>query len=138
MPQYPIPQFIEEEGRIIFFLTFRQFFLIVGGGAVCLLLYFTVPSPVFVVGAVLTIILVGIIAFLKINNESVVKIFVNFIMFLTKEKNYTWQKKELPYPFAIQVKPEIKAEPEHYIPELKTQYQTSKLKEIRKMIETKR
>ena len=40
MEQYPIPQFIEQEGKIAFFISFRQFFYIVGAGAICFILYF--------------------------------------------------------------------------------------------------
>lgn len=117
--QYSTPQFIEEEGRIVFFLTFRQFFLLVGGGAVCLFLYYTLPFWLFLVLAMPIILLVAAIAFLKIDNESVVKIFLHFIGFSFANKNYTWKKKEITYP-------------------MNTGMQQSRVEEVKKIIETKK
>ena len=93
MPQYPIPQFIEEEGKIVFFLTFRQFFLLVGGGAVCFLLFLTMPFWVFAVGSVFIMAFALIIAFVKINGASIVRVVLNYLGFVTGAKNYTWKKK---------------------------------------------
>src|SRR5687768_8500199 len=99
MSQYPIPQFIEEEGKIIFFLTFRQFFMLVGAGAICIVLYFLLPFPFFVFCSIIVGVLVFAIAFLKINNESILKILFNFFTFSTGAKNYIWDKKKSAYPF---------------------------------------
>src|SRR5258708_7842589 len=99
MAQYPIPQFIESEGKIIFFLTFRQFFILVGGGTACILLYFILPLFLFLVFAIPIVIVTLVVAFLKVNNESVVKAFLHYVGFSTKPKNYTWKKKDLSYPF---------------------------------------
>ncbi len=93
MAQYPIPQFIEEEGKIVFFLTFRQFFWLVGGGAACFLLYITMPFIVFLIGALVIMSLVSIVAFVKINGIPVMKVVLNFFGFLTQRKNYIWKKK---------------------------------------------
>jgi len=92
MSEYPVPQFIESESKIIFFLTFRQFFIIVGGGALCFASYLTLPFIFFVIISVVITLIVIVVAFIKINNESVVKILLNFIGFSFGSKNYTWQK----------------------------------------------
>jgi hypothetical protein len=99
LAQYPIPQFIEAEGKIISFLTFRQFFILVGAGAICFLLYYTLPFFLFATLSIIIGLLAAAIAFLKIDNVSVVKIFLNFVKFLMESKNYIWKKKEIPYPF---------------------------------------
>jgi hypothetical protein len=78
MAQYPIPQFIEEEGKIVFFLTFRQFFLLVGGGLACLGLYFFLPFTFFVMGSIVIGGLAMAIAFVKINNMSIPAIVLSF------------------------------------------------------------
>ena len=116
--QYATPQFIEEEGRIVFFLTFRQFFLLVGGLFACILFYYILPFWLFLVLAIPIILSVGAIAFLKINNESIVKVLLHFIGFSMAKKNYVWKKKELPYPIGSEI-------------------QTSKINDIKKMVETK-
>jgi len=101
MEQYPIPQFIESEGKIISFLTFRQFFVLVGGAGICLALYYTVPFYIFLVLSILVAVIVAGVAFLKIDNVSIVTIVLNFITFSVGSKNYIWKKKEYPYPFGI-------------------------------------
>lgn len=92
MPEYSVPQFIEDEAKIIFFLTFRQFFIIVGGGVLCFVSYLILPTSIFFMAALLIIALVGIIAFVKIDGDSVVKIAMHFIGFSMGSKNYTWKK----------------------------------------------
>ncbi len=100
MAQYPIPQFIEAEGKIISFLTFRQFFWIVGGLAVGILSYYTLPFFLFIIIAALTVAFIILVAFIKIDNMSPVTLFMNYLLFSTKSKNYVWKKKQVPYPFA--------------------------------------
>lgn len=99
MAQYPIPQFTEAEGKIIFFLTFKQFFLLVGGGAFCALFYYTLPFFVFVIGSLVVVIIVGAIGFLKVDDVPVAKLMLNALGYFLKAKIYTWKKKESPYPF---------------------------------------
>jgi hypothetical protein len=101
MAQYPIPQFIETEGKIIPFLTFRQFFILIGGGGICLVLYYLVPFALFLILALFVGAITAIVAFLKVDNTSVVKILFDFISFSATSKNYTWKKKESAYPFKI-------------------------------------
>lgn len=98
MAQYSIPQFIEEEGRIVFFLTFRQFFILVGGGAVCFLFYFTgLPLIWFLIFAILIMASAVAIAFVKIDNVTIPKMVLNFFGFYFGSKVYTWQKGEVPH-----------------------------------------
>jgi len=101
MAQYPIPQYIEAEGKIINFLTFRQFFILIGGGAVCVVLYNILPFSFFVVVAVIVIALTALLAFVKVNNVSIITIFLQFLGFLSVPKNYVWKKKEIAHPFII-------------------------------------
>lgn len=139
--RYSTPQFIESEGKIVYFLTYKQFFWLVGAGAAAMLFYYILPFPLFVICSLLTGIPILIIAFVKINNESVIKIFLNFLGFLTDKKTFVWKKrkvvrslKSLRGGIPIEtIPPEIKNI--HLFPSV---FQTSKLKEIKKRIETKR
>ena len=47
MERYPIPQFIEAEGKIAFFISFRQFFYLLGAGVICFILYWILPRVLF-------------------------------------------------------------------------------------------
>jgi len=134
MPQYPVPQFIEEEGKIVFFLSYRQFFLLVGGGATCFLLIFTLPLLVAIAGSLFIMLLVSAIAFIKINGVSLIKAVLNFLGFLTQNKNYTWKREELSYMPKVQKVQEIPV-----IAKIPMRTQTvSRLEATKKMIETKK
>ena len=99
MEQYPVPQFIEEEARIISFLTIKQFLYIVVAGAVILFLYYLLPFYLFVVVAILLGGGAGAMGFLKVNGVPLLTIMLNSFGFITGAKNYTWKKKESLYPF---------------------------------------
>ena len=99
MEQYPIPQFIEQEGKIAFFISFRQFFYLVGAGAACFMLYWLLPSFLFWLAAPVIIITAVLLAFVTINGVPVINTIFSSFGFLTGTKNYTWKKKESPYPF---------------------------------------
>ncbi|OGZ67505.1 MAG: hypothetical protein A3C58_02000 [Candidatus Staskawiczbacteria bacterium RIFCSPHIGHO2_02_FULL_34_10] len=138
MAQYPIPQFIEKEGKIISFLTFRQFFLLAGGGGACLLLYFILPFFLFALCAIIIMSLVAIIAFLRVNGFSIITIFLNFVGFLTGSKTYIWKKEESSYPFKVLKRQEVKSIEEVKTPSFLMKSKASKLNEIKKMVELKK
>jgi len=97
MPQYPIPQFIEEEGKIVFFLTFRQFFFLVGGGAVCLVIYYIFPFWVFLMLSIPTMLIVAVLAFVKVQNETIISLFMHFLGYSLGTKNFIWKKGDSTY-----------------------------------------
>jgi len=99
MEQYPVPQFIEQEGKIAFFLSFRQFFYLVGAGVICFILYYILPTIIFyMVAIVICLASVGL-AFVQINGAPLSNILLASIGFSMGGKNYTWKKKESLYPF---------------------------------------
>jgi len=99
MEQYPIPQFIEEESKIAFFISFRQFFYLVGAGLVCFFLYFILPRFLFYIVSVIIFIGTVILAFATISGVPILNMILGAIGFSMHGKDYTWKKKESPYPF---------------------------------------
>jgi len=99
MEQYPIPQFIEQEGKIAFFISFRQFFYLVGAGGICFVLYFILTRFLFFIASFIIFIGALALAFLTINGTPILNIILGAIGFSMGGHNYTWQKKESPYPF---------------------------------------
>ncbi len=99
MEPYPIPQFIEQEGKIAFFISFRQFFYLVGAGLVCFMLYFILPRFLFWVLGPAIFLVAALLAFVTMNGTPVINIILSSVGFLTGTKDYTWKKKESPYPF---------------------------------------
>lgn len=133
MEQYPIPQFIEQEGKIAFFISFRQFFYLVGAGVVCFMLYFVLPPFLFWVVAPAIVIVALFLAFVTVNGVPVINIILSSIGFLTGAKDYTWKKKESPYPFKPIKRTQIKKIEEGPV----LQAQQSQLRKIRTQVETK-
>jgi len=131
MEQYPIPQFIESEGKIAFFISFRQFFYLVGAGVLCFILYFILPRMLFYIVAPVIFIGSAILAFGMVNGAPIINIILGSIGFSLGGKNYTWKKKESPYPFKPIVRTQIR-KIEHG-PVL--QAQASQLKRTKSMVE---
>ncbi|MDO8486580.1 MAG: PrgI family protein, partial [Candidatus Staskawiczbacteria bacterium] len=122
-----------QEGKIAFFISFRQFFYLVGAGAICFLLYFVLPRFLFVI---FSIIIGGgaiSLAFITVNGTPIINVLLNSFGFTFGSKNYVWQKKESPYPFKTVKRVEIRKIAEG--PILKTQ--ESRLKKIHTEVELK-
>ena len=99
MEQYPIPQFIEAEGKIAFFISFRQFFYLVGAGIACFFLYWILPRIIFFLIAPVIFIATAILAFGTIGGTPILNVILGAIGFSIGSKDYTWKKAESPYPF---------------------------------------
>lgn len=133
MERYPIPQFIEQEGKIAFFISFRQFFYLVGAGVVCFLLYYVLPFFLFVVISIAIFGGAVALAFVTINGVPVLNMILGSIGFAVGGKNYTWKKKESPYPFKPIKRTQIKKIEKGPV----LQAQQSQLKKLRTQVETK-
>jgi len=133
MEQYPIPQFIEQEGKIAFFISFRQFFYLVGAGIICFFLYFILPQVLFFLIAPVIFIATIILAFATVNGVPILNMILGAIGFSMGGKNYTWKKKESPYPFKPIKRTQIKKIEQGPV----LQAQTSQLKKTRTQIETR-
>ena len=133
MEQYPIPQFIEQESKIAFFISFRQFFYLVGAGVVCFFLYWILPRILFFMVSIVIFIGTAILAFATINGTPIINTILGAIGFSMGGKDYTWKKKESPYPFKPIVRTQIKKIEQGPV----LQAQTSQLKRTRTKIETR-
>lgn len=131
MEQYPIPQFIEQESRIAFFISFRQFFYLVGAGALDFILYFVLPRFLFFVVGGVIFIGSAILAFGTVNGVPILNMILGAIGFSMGGKNYTWKKKESPYPFKPITRTQIKKIDQGPV----LQAQTSQLKKIKTAVE---
>lgn len=100
MEQYPLPQFIDKESNVAFFISFRQFFYLVGAGIISFFLYWTgMPSTLFYVIVVVLFLLAAILGFGMINGTPILTVLLNSVGFSMGGKNYVWKKAEYPYPF---------------------------------------
>ena len=131
MEQYPTPQFIEAEGKISSFLSFRQFFYLVGAGIACFFLYFILPGFLFyLVSAVIFVVMI-ILAFVQMNGVPIINVILGSIGFSIGHKDYTWKKKESPYPFRPIKRTQIRKIEQGPV----LQAQTSQLKKMHTAVE---
>lgn len=133
MEQYPIPQFIEQEGKIAFFLSFKQFFYLVGAGLVCFFLYFFLPKIIFYVVSVVIFLAAVALAFVTVNGVPILNIILGAIGFSIGGHDYTWKKKESPYPFKPIKRTQIKKIEQGPV----LQAQSSQLKKTKTAVELK-
>lgn len=108
MEQYPIPQFIEAEGKIIFFLSFKQFFYLIGAGVICFFLFYILPFPLFAISAFIVFVAAVSLAFVQVNGMPLIDLVLKSFGFAMGGKDYTWKKKESPYPFKSIKRAQIK------------------------------
>ena len=131
MEQYPIPQFIEQESKIAFFISFRQFFYLVGAGVVCFFLYFILPRFLFYLVTFVIFAAMVVLAFGTINGTPILNVMLGAIGFSMRGKNYTWKKKESPYPFKPIKRTQIRKIDQGPV----LQAQTSQLKKTKTQVE---
>lgn len=97
--EFTVPQFIEKEAKIVGPFTFRQFIFIGTAGGICLLLFFILPLPAFIVVAVILLGGALALALLKVGKTSLPVFIKNFFIFIFKPKLYLWKKKTSPPKF---------------------------------------
>jgi len=129
--RFTLPQFIEHEAKIVGPFTFKQFIFIGIAGAICFMLYFTVPFSLFL----LSCIVIGggamSLALLKVGGRPLPGVITNFIKFKFSPKMYLWHKKQGLITVLEQKKPEKEEETSLKV------IKKSQLKDVQTKIETK-
>lgn len=100
MQQFQVPQYINIEDRIIGPLTMKQFLFLAGGGAVVLIVWFSLNSFLFVIIAVPAALFSMTMAFLKINGLPFPMILMSGINFYLRPRLYIWKRtpaKKMPF-----------------------------------------
>lgn len=136
MDQFTVPQFIEHKPKIIGPLTFGQFIYIGVAGAVCFVLYFTVPFFFFILAAIFMMAIASVLAFGKSGGRPLPLVFKNFLVFTMGPKIYLWKKKTGPPPKLVQAKkPEIEEVEKKTVP---TMVGKSHLKDLTSQVEMRK
>lgn len=93
MPEkFVVPQFIDNEDKILGPITVRQFLICLGATLIIFLLYRLFPLVQFIFGSVFVAAIAGTFAFLKINGQPFHLFFVNFMQTSTRPKKRVWNK----------------------------------------------
>lgn len=90
--QFQVPQFIEVEDKIFGPLTAKQFFYLLGGGAVIFLLYvFFELWITIILGGIVAVFSISL-AFLKVNGMPFIKVLGNGLSYVFSNRLYLWKK----------------------------------------------
>jgi len=134
--RFTVPQFIEHEAKIVGPLTFRQFVYVGLAGAICFVLYFSVPFSIFLLSCIVFGAGGLAFAFLKIGGRSLPTIISNFLKYSLTPKMYIWRKKEQTAPEVYKRETKKKEGEEEGGMPLKIA-EKSRLKKLHTKIETK-
>ncbi len=92
--QFTVPQFIEEESKIIGPLSFRQIIYIGVAIAISAFIWFSVNNIALFIFLSLPIMAIGIsLALLKVNKTALPTLIKNFFEFYSKPKIYLWRRR---------------------------------------------
>ncbi len=94
--RFTVPQFIEEEAKIIGPLVFKQVIYIGVAAVICFILYFLLPFYLFLICSIILIGGGAALAFLKIGGKSLSSVLANFLRYSLTSNIYIWKKNEQP------------------------------------------
>ncbi len=93
MPEkFVVPQFIDNEDKILGPITVRQFLITLGSTFAIFIEYSIFQLPVFILLAVLTAAFAGVFGFLKINGQPFHLFFVNMLQTMVRPRLRVWYK----------------------------------------------
>ncbi len=133
MDRIVVPQFLEIEDTIIGAVTIRQFLEMLVGGLLIFIYYKVFDFSLFAVASLVTIAVVAVLAFVKINGQPFHFFMLNFVSTLKSPKLKVWRKQYNPADF--------KEQPEIIQPTMMTYTQqrtisSSKLSELALIVDT--
>ena len=92
--RFQVPQFIETETTIVGPLTWKQFIWVALGVGLILLLFRFLPGPVFVFAAIIIMAVFGGLAFLRIEEMTLIEYLMKALGFALGPKKYLFKKDE--------------------------------------------
>ncbi|MDD4662038.1 MAG: PrgI family protein [Candidatus Pacebacteria bacterium] len=105
--QYRVPQFIEQEAKIVGPLTLKQSMLVGFAGAIIFTMYFSFGESNLFIFLVLSGIIAGGAlagAFLKIDGRPFIQMITYIMNFTVMPKLYLWKRKEMPVFLKVELK----------------------------------
>ena len=90
MSQYPVPQFIDREKRLIGPLTVRQVITIGINAGILFIMYFLLSFTVFIIVGVITTSATIVMTFIKINGRPLPNVVFSVLEYHLQPKVYVW------------------------------------------------
>lgn len=135
MLQFVVPQFIDVEDKIIGPITVRQFIIMLIGGFFLFLEFRLADFGLFLLEGLITVALIIVFAFLKVNGMPFHFFFINFVSSLTRPKIRTWQKEISEFDLKASLHQPIASHTTHAIP-TKPPLHRSRLTELSLLVDT--
>jgi len=112
--QFPVPQFIDIEDKVIGPMTIKQFLWILPGGTILFFLWISLPFGWFLLIGAPIAVFFGMLAFYKYNGRPFISLINAFFKHLCRPKLFLWKKTNQKF------KPIIKQSPRKKTQEKKT------------------
>ncbi|HWQ99423.1 MAG TPA: PrgI family protein [Candidatus Methylomirabilis sp.] len=90
--KFIVPQFIENEDKILGPITVRQFILSLGGFFAIFIEFRILTLPYFIIAAAITAAIVGTFGFVKVNGQPFHIFFLNLVQTLARPGLRVWDK----------------------------------------------
>ena len=110
--KFIVPQFIDNEDKILGPVTVRQFILSLVSGFFIFIEYKIFTTAPFIFAAVLTAAVGGAFGFIKLNGQPFHIFFLNFVRTMSRPKLRVWDKTPTDADLRLIIKPQTVAEPE--------------------------
>lgn len=94
--QFQVPQFIDIEDKIFGPLTAKQFFYILGGGALIFIMYVFLQLWLTILLGLPVAAFSAALAFLKINGQPFIKVVGSALNFASSSRLYLWKRVAAP------------------------------------------
>jgi hypothetical protein len=92
MPQFQVPQFIEEEAKIIGTLSLRQFFYLAVAGGISFIFFHIFTFSLWFITTVILAAMAVLMAFVKIHGQNMTTILGAALNHFLQPRVYTWQR----------------------------------------------
>jgi len=93
--QFKVPQFLDIEDKIFGPFTFSEFIYLAGGAGICFFLYKLLG---LLLGALPILLVAGFVlalTFYKPNKKPFVEMIESFVLYISQDKLYIWQRRQL-------------------------------------------
>lgn len=110
--KFIVPQFIENEDKILGPITVRQFVLMLATMFLIFIEYKILQLPYFIAAFIITGGLGGVFGFLKVNGQPFHIFFLNFVQTVLRPGLRVWDKTPSDADLRLLIKPQVIAEPE--------------------------
>lgn len=134
MQQFTVPKFIDQEDKIIAFITVRQFLIMVVGGIIVAICWALLVFWAFVLATIVVLLSFGVLAFLPINGRPFHYFLISLIERIKKPNIRVWNKELTDSELRHYIKIKSEEAPKKEAP--RPRFSTSQLSQLSLVVDT--